>query len=140
MRNLKSEVVQGSQGRLELWAELIPQKHKMLYPKLDIGPPPKYKFELRTIVWWTVDTIFKDELEKCNDLYVRGGPATQEMMETDVHWRCRQKGSFNWRWKYNVVYPLRTEDDYGNDRFKVYLSIIYKFLTKIRFPYGIKTL
>lgn len=119
MRNLKSDVIQGSQGRLELWVELIPVRLKTQFPKMTISPPPKFKFELRTIVWGAQDCVFKDELEKCNDLYVRGGPATQEMMETDVHWRCRQKGSFNWRWKFTVFYPLRTEDDYGNDRFKV---------------------
>lgn len=119
MRNLKSDILQGSQGRLELWAELIPLRQKLQFPKMEISPPPKYKFELRTIVWGAQDCVFKDELEKCNDLYVRGGPATQEMLETDVHWRCRAKGSFNWRWKFTVHYPLRTEDDYGNDRFKV---------------------
>ena len=119
LRNLKSEVISGSQGRLELWAELIPQKMKTRFPKLDICPPPKYKFELRAIVWGTQDTVFKDELEKCNDLYARGGPANQEQFETDVHWRCRAKGSFNWRWKFPVTYPLRSEDDYGADKFKV---------------------
>ena len=119
MRNLKSEIVQGSQGRLELWAELIPMKNKINFPKMEICPPPKYKFELRTILWGAQECVFKDELEKCNDLYARGGPANAEMMESDVHWRCRAKGSFNWRWKFPVTYPLRSEDDYGADRFKV---------------------
>ena len=133
MRNLKSEVMQGSMGRLELWAELIPKKMQTKYPKLPISAPPKfqynkilflklfrYKFELRTIVWQTAECVYKDELEKCNDLYCRGGPANLEALETDIHWRCRAKGSFNWRWKYTVYYPLRTEDDYGIDRFKVH--------------------
>lgn len=121
MRNLKSEVMQGSMGRLELWVELIPKKMQTKFPKENICAPPKYKFELRTIIWGTQDCVFKDELEKCNDLYVRGSPANMEAMETDVHWRCRAKGSFNWRWKFTVFYPLRTEDDYGSDRFKISL-------------------
>ena len=126
MRNLKSDIIQGSQGRLELWAELIPMKDKTLFPKINVFPPPKYKFELRTIVWGTQDCVFKDELEKCNDLYVRGGPANLEAYETDVHWRCRAKGSFNWRWKFPVSYPPRTEDDYGADRFKVFKIFFFK--------------
>lgn len=119
MRNLKSETMMGSMGRLELWVEIIPKVLALKYPKLDFIPPPKYTFELRTIVWSTIDCVFKDELEKCNDIYCRGGPANMEALETDTHWRCREKGSFNWRWKFKVSYPLRTEDDYGADRFKV---------------------
>ncbi len=42
------------------------------------------------------------------------------MEETDIHWRCRAVGSFNWRWKFQQKYPL-TNDDYGADRFKVQL-------------------
>ena len=41
-------------------------------------------------------------------------------METDIHWRCRAKGSFNWRIKSKVSYPM-LPDDYGSDRYKVQL-------------------
>ena len=40
-----------------------------------IEAPPKINFDLRAIIWETKNCVFKDELEKCNDLYVRGGPA-----------------------------------------------------------------
>ena len=42
------------------------------------------------------------------------------MLETDTHWRCRQKGSFNWRIKHKIKLPFK-EDDYGADRYKVAL-------------------
>jgi hypothetical protein len=67
--------------------------------------------------------VFKDQLEKCNDLFVMGGPANQDLLETDTHWRCRNKGSFNWRWKFDVKYPI-TADDYGADTFKVNMLIL----------------
>jgi hypothetical protein len=31
--------------------------------------------ELRAIVWSTRECVYKDEAEKCNDVYVRGSPA-----------------------------------------------------------------
>jgi len=63
----------------------------------------------------------KDELEECNDLYARGGLARGEDVETDIHWRCRGKGSFNWRWKFPVKFPMVSEEDFGNDKFKISL-------------------
>ena len=61
----------------------------------------------------------KIPIEKCNDLYIRGGVSGQDFHETDIHLRCRNVGSFNWRWKYPVKYPITTEDDFGGDLFKV---------------------
>jgi hypothetical protein len=79
-----------------------------------IGPPPRVEFELRVIIWSTKAYTYKDEAEKCNDVYVRAGPGNQEMQETDVHWRCRGTGSFNWRMKWNVKYPMLAAE-FGND-------------------------
>eukprot|EP00825_Cyclidium_porcatum_P019448 TRINITY_DN2206_c0_g1_i4.p2 TRINITY_DN2206_c0_g1~~TRINITY_DN2206_c0_g1_i4.p2 ORF type:complete len:243 (-),score=34.44 TRINITY_DN2206_c0_g1_i4:210-938(-) len=76
--------------------------------------------ELRVIVHDARDCVFKDEVEQCNDLYVKGGPANQQLLETDIHWRCRQLGSFNWRWKFKQKFPL-TIEEYGSDKFKVQL-------------------
>lgn len=85
---------------------------------IQIQPEPRYDMELRSIIWDTRDCVFKDELSRCNDLYVRGGIANQPLLETDIHWRCRNIGSFNWRWKHKVKYPA-TIEDYGSDRFKL---------------------
>ena len=56
----------------------------------------------------------KDEIEGCNDLFLKailGGKS----LETDTHWRCRDKGSFNWRWKFPITLPLDPDEDYGKD-------------------------
>jgi hypothetical protein len=45
---------------------------------IKIEPPPHLEFELRSIVWEAKNCVFKDEIEKCNDLYARGGVANQE--------------------------------------------------------------
>lgn len=37
-----------------------------------------------------------------------------------MHWRCRAKGSFNWRVKNKVFYPP-LPDDFGTDKFKLQL-------------------
>lgn len=65
--------------------------------------------ELRVIVWETKECAFKDEAEKCNDLFVSGKMRNQpdkDPKETDIHWRCRDKGSFNWRWKFKFNFPF----------------------------------
>jgi len=76
--------------------------------------------ELRVIVWKTDDCVFKDELEKCNDLYVSGKlrSANSEFLLTDTHWRCRGIGSFNWRWKFKARYPVNI-DNFGEDQLQV---------------------
>ena len=83
-----------------MWIDLIEKKDVKAHPMVHIEAPPRYEFELRTIIWETKDCVFKEELSKCNDLFSRGGPANQEFQETDTHWRCRAKGSFNWRMKW----------------------------------------
>lgn len=83
---------------------------------MDISPLPKEEFELRVIIWGTRDVVFKDELTKCNDLFLIGilGDGKQQL-ETDTHWRCRKKGSFNWRFKFHMNLPLDPDEDYGSD-------------------------
>lgn len=96
----------GSRGRLEMWIELI--HPRQLLPPVDIFPRTQLEYELRVVVWETKDCIFKDETAGCNDLYAQGGPRNQsdKFKMTDTHWRCRAKGSFNWRWKFNVMLPV----------------------------------
>ncbi|KRX05452.1 C2 domain [Pseudocohnilembus persalinus] len=119
-RNLVLPDTAGSVGRLECWIEVIPKKDLKFNAPLYIFPPPQYEFELRVIVWSTRNCVFKDEFEECNDVYVKGGLAKgSENQETDIHWRCRNKGNFNYRMKFKVKYPMVSEDDYGNDKFQV---------------------
>lgn len=63
-----------------------------------------------------------DAAEACNDLYVKGKlGGMEEDYETDVHWRCRNKGSFNYRWKFPMKLPLDPDLDYGKDQLKLSL-------------------
>lgn len=117
-------------GAIKLWADLLdhwhpgdsysttpsPSTHCTHYT-FPIERPSYLEYELRCIIYATEDCVYKDKLEGCNDLFVRGYPGNQEAQETDTHWRCRDKGSFNWRMKFPVFFPLRGEQDYGNDWF-----------------------
>ena len=118
-RNLINDVY-GSRGRLEMWIDIISAKSKepmtVIYPKIQLP------YELRVIVWETKDCVFKDEITKANDLYGRGGVMRGDrFFETDTHWRCRNKGSFNWRWKFDVMLPVDENKNYGEDRFMMQL-------------------
>ncbi|EGR29640.1 hypothetical protein IMG5_151880 [Ichthyophthirius multifiliis] len=121
-RNLYPENETLSIGQLEIWVELIPFRFLKDYLPEKIAPPPKYEMELRVIVWETKDCVFKDEAEQCNDIFVRCFLKNQpaKVQETDVHWRCRANGSFNWRMKFRQTYPL-TISDYGGDQLQVQL-------------------
>ncbi len=88
--------------------------------------PVRIDFELRCIIYETREVELKDRLEKCNDLYVRGFPGTLPYQDTDTHWRCRDKGSFNWRMKFPLSFPIRGEQDYGTDR--MFLQLLDKDL------------
>ena len=117
-RNLQNEAGR-SVGRLQMWIDLIDINAVRSNPMIKIQAPPRYELELRTIVWETKNCVFKNVLSKCNDLYSCGGPADQEFQETDIHWRCRAKGSFNWRMKYKSFFPMLPEE-YGSDQLKVF--------------------
>lgn len=99
---------------LQCWVEIVDPKVASSVPRFNIQPLPKEEFEVRVIVWGTRDMVIKDTLEGCNDLYLKGILNGKEL-ETDTHWRCRDKGSFNWRWKFPISLPLDPDDDYGKD-------------------------
>ena len=44
-----------------------------------------------------------------------------KFLETDTHWRCRNIGSFNWRWKFEVNLPVDENKNYGEDKFLMQL-------------------
>ena len=74
-RNLKNDFG-ASVGRLQLWVDLVEKSLAKQFPAVKIEAPPRYEFEVRSIVWETRNCVFKDELSKCNDLFARGGPAS----------------------------------------------------------------
>lgn len=115
-RTLVKKTSAAPQGILECWVELLSPKEAKLIKPLDVRPFPKKDFELRVIIWGTRDVKFRDVAEKCNDLYVKGKFGKEEL-DTDTHFRCRELGSFNWRWKYKLSYPFDYDDEYGRNIF-----------------------
>ena len=103
-----------------MWIELIKKEDIKSHPVINICPPVVKEMELRIIVWDAKDCVYKDPNEQCNDLYIKG-ELGGKFHETDIHIRCRSVGSFNWRWKYPVKYPISSEKDFGGDLFKVQL-------------------
>lgn len=62
-----------------MWIDLVPKLDLKQRPVIKIEPPPRYEMELRVIIWETQNCKFKDEIDQCNDIYVRAGVATQEL-------------------------------------------------------------
>jgi len=115
-RTLINKTSAAPQGILEWWIELMSAKDAKLRKPIDIRPFPKKPFEIRIIVWGTKDVPFMDKAEKCNDLYVKGKFGNTEL-ETDTHWRCRENGSFNWRFKFKTEFPFDYDEEYGRNIF-----------------------
>lgn len=110
----------GSRGRLEMWIDILPIQSKV--PPTVIFPKVQLPYELRVIVWEAKDCGFKSEVLSCNHLFGRGCVKRGEnWQETDTHWFCRGRGSFNWRWKCEVQLPVDMNKNYGEDRFTMQL-------------------
>ena len=58
-----------------MWIDLVEKVKAKDDPIIKITAPPRYEFELRSIIYETRDCVFKDELEKSNDLYCKAGIA-----------------------------------------------------------------
>lgn len=54
-----------------MWVEILSQEQYRKIERVRLRPPPRYEFELRVIIWQTKNCVFKDEIELCNDLFVR---------------------------------------------------------------------
>ena len=67
---------EGTQGKLVMWIDLVPKIELKQRELVKIVPPSRYEMELRVIIWETQNCAFRDDLEKCNDLYVRAGVAS----------------------------------------------------------------
>jgi len=79
-----------SQGVVKLWVEihptsLPPEEMAILY---DITPKPLEEFEIRLVIFDTVDIKMMDA-EGTSDVYCRAFFDTkEEVHETDTHYRC----------------------------------------------------
>jgi hypothetical protein len=45
-----------------MWIDLVERSLAKANPMIKITPPPRYPFELRTIIYETRNCVFKDEL------------------------------------------------------------------------------
>eukprot|EP00743_Colponemidia_sp_Colp-15_P011268 GILK01012542.1.p1 GENE.GILK01012542.1~~GILK01012542.1.p1 ORF type:complete len:1447 (-),score=299.86 GILK01012542.1:238-4578(-) len=95
------------QGKLELWVDIMPEAEARRVPMLNITPPPPEPWELRVIVWQTKDVVPKDTITDQNDLFMRCWMEGSEKQDTDIHWRCERRGSFNWRLKFDLMLPMK---------------------------------
>lgn len=86
-------------------------------------PKPAEEFEIRFVVFDTVDIIAMD-VEGTSDVYCRAYFDTkEEVHETDCHFRCMDgKASFNYRLVYHIKHPrkqyIMTLQAYDRDFFK----------------------
>jgi C2 domain len=113
-----------SQGVFKMWIEIHPTSIPANeIPVYDLTPRPIEDFEVRVVIWDTIDIPCMD-VEGTSDIYCRGFfDSKEETHETDTHYRCQNgKGSFNYRLIYNVKHPRKdynyTLQVYDRDFFK----------------------
>lgn len=109
-RSLYNTTSKVEMGKLRCWVEIYPKstcKASRLAEPVLISQQPKEKFEGRVIVYTTEDMPLMD-VEGTTDIYVAAMLAGSEWKETDTHWRSQNGfGSFNWRMKFNMEFPLK---------------------------------
>jgi len=109
-RTLHSPKSLFSQGKLELWVEILNPFDAKQKPMINIRPPPPDPFELRVIVWGTREITIKDTITDQNDLYVTCHPGVKGVprQTTDTHLRSKKGiGNFNWRMKFPLELPMK---------------------------------
>ena len=72
-----------------MWIEIHPTSIPKNEIKIwDISPKPPEEFEVRLIIWDTVDIVCMD-VEGTSDVYCRAYfDSREEVHETDTHYRC----------------------------------------------------
>ena len=78
-----------SQGTLKMWIEIHPTSIPLPeVPLYDLSPKPAEEFEVRVVVYDTVDVVAMDD-EGTSDVYARlFFDSREEVKETDTHFRC----------------------------------------------------
>jgi hypothetical protein len=65
-----------TQGKLEMWVDIFPAGELPLPLPVDISPPQPQEYELRVIIWNTMDVVLQEyshmSKEMMTDIYVKG--------------------------------------------------------------------
>jgi len=100
MRTLKTPTSSMSQGKVELWVEMMTPEEARQVPMFDIKPPPPEEFELRVIVWKTEDVPMKTkDGESKVDMKVKVNFIGYESVQSEAG-----IGGTNNRWDYAQSY------------------------------------
>ena len=99
-RTLESPASLIGRGYLSLWVDILPKAAAKRIAPDDISLPEQHDWELRLIIWKTVD-IPPDEGDTWIDMFCKARLASDsEWKETDVHYLAKEgAGSFNFRIK-----------------------------------------
>ena len=90
---------------------MLPSREARNLPITKIAPPLVVPFEMRVIVYGTRDIQpYDGDPDTKTDMFFRVWLSTLPPKETDTHLRCADgRGSFNWRFKFELELPLKSE-------------------------------
>ncbi|XP_077162073.1 fer-1-like protein 5 isoform X2 [Paroedura picta] len=110
-RPLYNSVLPGiEQGRIQMWIDVFPENLGEPGPPFDITPRKPKVYELRCIIWNTMDVDLEDTNvfgDRMSDIYVKGwlDGLEEDKQKTDVHYRSLAgEGNFNWRFVFTMEY------------------------------------
>ncbi|XP_028401914.1 myoferlin-like isoform X2 [Dendronephthya gigantea] len=137
-RDLTNDLFPGfSQGKLEMFVHIFPERYGRPGPPIDISPPKPKRYELRVIVWNTNDVqlqetnIYGDEM---SDIFVKCRmTGIEDVQKTDTHFRSLNgDGMFNYR----MVFPF----EYSETKRKVIVMKKAHFLSRRKYAEEVQPL
>jgi len=107
LRDLFNPSTRHSQGKIELWVDIMTEDDALKNPPEDISPPKAQGWQLRVVIWETTDVVPKDK-DKSSDIFVTCKVHGQDSQTTDVHYFSKDgRGLFNWRMIWDITLPSK---------------------------------